>query len=83
MDNKETWDNNMAASEINSINTKLDVLQNLNSCNRRDIGDIVDKINTIFLNSAKQTSGVAKKTKRTRKCTRRPWFDAECKLKTE
>ena len=42
----------------------------------------MDKTNTTFLNSAKQTFGVAKKTKRRRKCTQqRPWFDAGCKRK--
>ena len=55
--------NNMDACEINSINSELDVLQNMNSCNQREIDDIVDKTDTIFLNSAKQTFGVAKKYK--------------------
>ena len=35
----------------------------------------------MILNSAKQTFGVAKKTKRRRKCSQRPWFDAGCKRK--
>ena len=61
--------NNMDACEINSINAELDVLQNMNSCNQCEIDDIVDKINTIFLNSAKQTFGVAKNHKCRRKCT--------------
>ena len=71
----------MDDSEINSINTELEVLQNMNSCSQRNIVDIVDKINTVFLTSAKQTFGVAKITKRRRKCTQRTWFDAECKRK--
>ena len=47
-----------------------------------DIDDSVDKIDTILLNSAKQTFGVAKKKpKRKQKCTPQPWFDAGCKRK--
>ena len=41
--------NNMDASEINSINAQLGVVQNMNSCNERDIDDIVDRINPMFL----------------------------------
>ena len=67
--------------EIIYVNNELDVLQNMNSCKQRHIDHIVDKIYTIFLNSAKQTFRVAKKTKRRRKCTQRPWFGAECKRK--
>ena len=71
----------MDTSEINSINAELDVLQNMNSCNQRDVDDIVDNINTIFLNSVKETFGFTNKTKRRRKHTQRPWFDAKCTRK--